>query len=125
MPPGRTTAFSTKPRAGLPTSAGEDGCAVVSTPELLNVSCTTFNVAFTVPSEGSVWSITRQITPAANSEIAIGMKTTVLNAVDQRIRSVSTAKISPMAVTNAGTIATHSTLFLIAVVSVSVVKSAL
>ena len=78
-----------------------------------------------MPSSGSVWSITRQITPAANSEIAIGMKTTVLNAVDQRIRSVRTAKISPIAVTNAGTIATHKTLFLIAVVSVSVVNRSL
>ena len=60
----------------------------------------------------------RQITPAANSEIAIGMKTTVLNATDQRTRSVSTAKISPIAVTSAGTTATQIALFLIAVVSV-------
>ena len=36
--------------------------------------------------------------PAASIEIAIGMKTTSLNAVPQRTRSVSTAKISPSAV---------------------------
>ena len=69
--------------------------------------------------------IRRQITPAASSEIAIGMNTTVLNATDQRTRSVRTAKISPSAVTNTGTIATHSTLFLIAVSSRSVVNSSL
>ena len=34
---------------------------------------------------GSFWSMTRQITAAANAEIAIGMKTAVLNATDQRI----------------------------------------
>ena len=73
----------------------------------------------TAPISGSFSSITRQITPAANSEIAIGMKTTVLNATDQRTRSSSTANTSPIAVTSAGTIASHSTLFLIAVVSVS------
>ena len=57
----------------------------------------------------------RQITPAANSEIAIGMKTAVLNASRQLTRSVSTAKTSPIAVIRAGTTATHSALFLIAV----------
>ena len=46
----------------------------------------------------------RQITPTANSEIASGMKTAILNAIDQRTRSVSTAKTSPTAVTAAGTI---------------------
>jgi hypothetical protein len=67
----------------------------------------------------------RQITPAANSEIAIGMKTTVLNASDQAMRSVSTAKTSPIAVIDAGTTATQIALFLIAVVIALVVKSAL
>ena len=43
------------------------------------------------------------------------MKTAVLNATDQRTRSVRTAKISPIAVTNAGTISSQSALFLIAV----------
>jgi hypothetical protein len=53
------------------------------------------------------------------------MKTSVLNAVDQRIRSVSTAKIRPIAVTKAGTTASQIALFLIAVLSVSVVNSSL
>ena len=64
----------------------------------------------------------RQVTPVANAEIAIGRKTTVLNATDQRTRSVRTAKISPIAETNAGTTATQIALFLIAVVSVDVVN---
>ena len=63
---------------------------------------------------GSFWSITRQITAAANAEIAIGMKTAVLNATDQRTRSVRTAKISPIAVAKAGTISSQRKLFLIA-----------
>jgi hypothetical protein len=77
----------------------------------------------TAPWLGSCTYISRQITPAASSEIAIGMKTAVLKATDQLTRSVSTAKTSPIAVTRAGTIATQSTLFLIAVVSRLVVKS--
>ena len=67
----------------------------------------------------------RHVTPVANAEIAIGRKTTVLKATAQRTRSVSTAKIRPIAVTNAGTTATQIRLFLIAVVSVEVVKSVL
>ena len=67
----------------------------------------------------------RQVTPVAKAEIAIGRKMTVLNATAQRTRSVSTAKISPNAVTSAGTTATQIALFLIAVVSVDVVKSLL
>ena len=43
------------------------------------------------------------------------MKTTVLNATVHLIRSVSTAKTSPIEVTRAGTTATQRTLFLIAV----------
>ena len=65
----------------------------------------------------------RQITPAAKSEIAMGMKTAILNATAQRMRSVSTAKTSPIAVTSAGTTATQIALFLIAVRVVSVEKS--
>ena len=64
----------------------------------------------------------RQITPAAKSEIAIGMKTAVLNATDQLIFSVRTPKISPIAVTNAGTTATQRALFFTAVTRMSVVK---
>ena len=64
----------------------------------------------------------RHVTPVANAEIAIGRNTTVLNATAQRTRSVSTAKIRPTDVTNAGTTATQIALFLIAVVSVDVVN---
>ena len=71
--------------------------------------------ALTVPRCGSSWSIRRQITPVANSEIAIGMNTAVLKATDHLMRSVRTAKMSPIAVTSAGTTATQMTLFLIAV----------
>jgi hypothetical protein len=67
----------------------------------------------------------RHVTPVANAEIAIGRNTTVLNATAQRTRSVSTAKISPNAVTMAGTTATQIALFLIAVVNVDVEKSVL
>ena len=81
--------------------------------------------AFTAPRCGSSWSITRQMTPAANSEIAIGMKTTVLNATDQRILSVRTAKIRPIAVTRAGTTPIQIALFLIAVTIVGRVKISL
>ena len=64
----------------------------------------------------------RQVTPAANAEIAIGMKTAVLNATDQLMRSMSTAKTSPMAVTSAGTTSTQIALFLTAVSRTSLVK---
>ena len=66
-----------------------------------------------------------QITPAANSEIAMGMNTAVLNATDQRMRSVSTANTRPIAVTSAGATATQIALFLIAVSSVLVVNRVL
>ena len=56
----------------------------------------------------------RQITPAAKSEMAIGMNTAVLKARAQLTFSVSTAKTSPSAVMNAGTTATQIALFLIA-----------
>ncbi len=65
----------------------------------------------------------RQVMPAANAEIAIGMKTAVLKATDQEMRSMRTAKTSPIAVTSAGTTATQIALFLIAVWKMSVVKS--
>ena len=69
--------------------------------------------------------MTCQMTPVAKSEIAIGMKTTVLNATDQRTRSVSTAKISPSAVMIAGTMATQIALFSIDLRMTSFSKSAL
>ncbi len=79
-------------------------------------------IAFVAPMSGSFWSITRQMTAAANAEIAIGMKTAVLNATAQRTRSVSTAKMRPIAVTSAGTIRSQRKLFLIAVVVRSLLK---
>jgi len=63
-----------------------------------------------------------QITPVANSEIAIGMKTIALNATAQRIRSVSTANTRPIDVTRAGATRIQIALFLIAVTSVEVVN---
>ena len=61
--------------------------------------------------------------PAAKAETASGMKIAVLKASDQPTRSVSTAKISPIAVTSAGTTATQIALFLIAVRRTSLVNS--
>jgi len=69
--------------------------------------------------------MTRQITPAAKSEIAIGINTTVLKATDQRMRSVRTAKMRPIAVTRAGTTPIQIALFLIAVTIVPRVNSSL
>jgi hypothetical protein len=65
----------------------------------------------------------RQMTPAAKREIAMGMKTTVLKATDQLTRSVMTAKMSPIAVTSAGTTPTQIALFLIAVTVFGSLKS--
>ena len=93
------------------------------TPDGATASLTTPIAALTVPWSGSFSYISRQITPAANSEIAIGMKTATLNAVENRTRSRSTAKTSPIAVTRAGTTSSQRKLFLIAVFSVSSVKS--
>ena len=125
MPPGCTGVFSTKPVFELPTSVVVEGLPWVRTPGDVKASLTTFSAALTVPRVGSSLNISRQMTPAANSEIAIGMNTAVLKAVDQRMRSVSTAKTSPIAVTSAGTTASQIALFLIAVLSVSVVKRSL
>lgn len=63
--------------------------------------------------------------PAASIEIAIGMKTISLNAVPQRTRSVSTAKIRPSAVAIVGANTTQMTLFLRAVRMPSSVNRAL
>ena len=76
-----------------------------------------------MPWSGSFSYASRQITPAAKSEIAIGMNTTTLNATEKRMRSSSTANTSPIAVTNAGTIRIQRKLFRIAVTSVSSLKS--
>ena len=81
--------------------------------------------ALTAPWLGSLMYITCQITPVAKSEIAIGMNTTVLNATAQRMRSVSTAKTSPIAVTIAGATRIQIALFLIALTRMSSEKSVL
>ena len=52
----------------------------------------------------------RQITPEANRLMAMGMKTMALKAVDQRMRSVSTAKSSPKKVTKNGKTITQTAL---------------
>jgi len=66
--------------------------------------------------------ITCQITPVAKSEIAIGMKTIDLKATAQRMRSVSTANTSPIAVTIAGATRIQIALFSIAVTRMLVEK---
>jgi hypothetical protein len=60
--------------------------------------------------------------PAAKAEIAIGMKTAVLNATAQLTRSVRTAKMRPIAVTKAGTTRIQIALFLTAVRRTSLEK---
>jgi hypothetical protein len=97
-----------------PPSEPVEGKASESGPGGLNESWKTWMNALTVPTCGSCRSMIRQITPAANSEIAIGMKTAVLNATDHAILSVRTAKMRPIAVMSAGTTATQIKLFLIA-----------
>ncbi len=124
-PPGRSGVFSTRFPCGVVCSAGVDGNACESTPAGEKTPWIERERALIAPSPGSCWYMIRQVTPVANAEIAIGRKTTVLNANAQPTRSVSTAKISPSAVTSAGTTATQIALFLIAVVSVEVVNSAL
>src|SRR5581483_8445701 len=106
----------------VPVRLAVDGSASESAPGELIASAITAIPALSAPRLGSFWSITRQITPAAKSEIAIGMKTTVLNATAHVTRSVSTAKIRPIAVTSAGTTPIQIALFLIAVVMKSLVK---
>ena len=113
------------PVFAVPVSCGVEGSAVESEPGGLTICTTERPSAFTAPRFGSCTYMIRHVTPVAKAEIAIGRKTTVLNANDQLTRSVRTAKIRPIAVTNAGTTATQIRLFLIAVVRVGVVKSVL
>ena len=120
VPPVFTGCFRPMPPSRRTTNtSGCDGRPCASTPVGSKVSCTTVIAALRAPLSGSCSYTSRQITPAANSEIAIGMKTTVLNATDQRMRSVSTAKMRPIAVIRAGTTAIHSALFSSAVRIVS------
>src|SRR5438477_1139496 len=105
--------------------AATEGVALERTPGGETASATVLPSALIAPLSGSCWYMIRHVTPVAKAEIAIGRNTTVLNATDQRMRSVRTAKSSPNAVTIAGTTATQIALFLIAVVSVDVVNRAL
>lgn len=75
------------------------------------MSWTPTHTALATPRSGA-WSYTsRKMIPAASIEIAIGMNTTSLKAVPQRIRSVSTAKTSPSTVDTVGATTTQMTLF--------------
>ena len=124
-PPGWSGVFSTIPVCAVPVTLAVDGNASESEPGGLKTWTIERPSALTAPRFGSCTYMIRQVTPVANAEIAIGRNTIVLNATDQLTRSVNTAKMRPIAVTNAGTTATQIRLFLIAVVSVEVVKSVL
>ncbi len=87
-----------------------------------NMSWTLTATALATPRSGFCSYTSRKMMPAASIEIAIGMKTSSLNAVPQRMRSVSTANIRPSAVETAGATTTQTALFLTAVRMVSSVK---
>jgi hypothetical protein len=123
--PGRIGFCNTSPVCGEPVRLLVEGRASERAPLDLTASWKTLTIALTVPSCGSWRSMIRQITPAAKSEIAIGMKTAVLKATAQLTFSVKTAKTRPSAVMKAGTTATQIALFLIAVVIAFVSKSEL
>src|SRR6478609_5079735 len=80
---------NTNPRCGVPVSRGLDAFASCNTAGDENQLFTAPMPALTAPCCGSLMYITCQITPVAKSEIAIGMKTIVLKATAQRMRSVS------------------------------------
>ncbi len=121
--PGRTVALVTKPPSCATSGDSRPGCALGNADDCAKVSCTPTHTAFATPLCGS-WSYTsRKMIPAASIEIAIGMKTTSLNAVPQRTRSVSTAKTRPSAVETVGANTTQTTLFFRAVRMPSSVKS--
>src|SRR3569833_1511025 len=75
------------------------------------VSWTLVTTALATPIEGSCSYTKRKITPEARNETAIGMNTTILNAVDQRIRSVNTANIRPRIVPTVGATTTQIAVF--------------
>jgi hypothetical protein len=118
-PPDATGSARTNPLSDVPSRPSVEARASVKAPDALTASFATPTAALTAPWFGSFSYITRQMTPAAKREIAIGMNTTVLNATEKRTFSVSTANTSPIAVTKAGTTMTQSALFLSAVTSVS------
>ena len=122
-PPGSSGVSSTSAPSEPACRSSVDGCPEAIAPDGETASFTTPIDALSVPCSGSFSYISRQITPAAKSEIAIGMNTATLNATEKRMRSRSTANTSPIAVTNAGTISSQRKLFWIAVTSVSSEKS--
>ena len=65
-----------------------------------------------MPVWGSMKKIDAHVRPAAVALKTSGMNTIVLNAVDQRMRSVSTANTRPKNVTRNGNSTTQTTLFL-------------
>ena len=65
-----------------------------------------------MPVWGSMKKIDAHVRPAAVALNTSGMKTIVLNAVDHRMRSVSTANTRPKNVTRKGKSTTQTTLFL-------------
>lgn len=124
--PARTGSFVTK-EPPPPAFSGwtGSGCAFGKPEDAAKVSCTPTATALATPRSGA-WSYTsRKMMPAASIDIAIGMKTISLNAVPHRMRSVSTAKISPSAVATVGANTTQIALFRTAVRMVSSVNSAL
>lgn len=123
--PVRTAPRVMKPPFSASSGDRRPGWAFGNADEGAKVSCTPTHTAFATPLSGS-WSYTsRKMMPAASIEIAIGMKTTSLNAVPQRTRSVSTAKTSPSAVATVGANTTQMMLFFSAVRMPSSVNSAL
>src|SRR5690606_3606163 len=84
---------------------GEDGA---------NESCTATSAAFNSPRSGSSSYTSRKVTPAARNEIAMGMNRVRRNALTSRTRSVSTANMSPNAVTTVGATITQIALLVIA-----------
>ena len=95
-PPGSTGSARTRPPAGVPSRSSVDALRVREHAGRRDRVLHDPDRGVRRALFGSFSYITRQMTPAANSEIAIGMKTTVLKATEKRTRSVSTAKTRPI-----------------------------
>jgi len=94
-------------------------------PGALNQSLTVSTAALTAPICGLLSKMVAHTRADAVVLKTIGITTSALNAVAQRIRSVSTAKMRPMVVTKNGKISTQMTLLRKAVSIVSVEKTVL
>ena len=103
---------------------GVDGSAFGSTPAGLTTLAIERPSALIAPWFGSCWYMIRQVTPVANAEIAIGRKTTVLNATAADTLGEH-CEDQPDRGDERRDDATQIALFLIAVVSVDVVNSRL